>query len=197
MKKVGIAVISILIVLGLCHIACAKPLKIENSFGQLVRCGEWKNTTNAIVIRGCPELGDFLDTKPEPTPEPTLEPTPTATPVHTNKPIICQYRFVETGDGLILEKVFPLDQVTHTCAYMSPVDVSFVELQSTNRSNTSCPWYSVLVRSPSGVEYLTEGTQPGTPLYAEVGTWQIDISSDPETSCGEPFGLQLMIRTKG
>lgn len=186
------------------NLAYAKPLKIENSQGKLIRCGDLKNTEGAFVIRGCPELGDFLDH--DPTPEPTPEPNPTPVPTiqETPRPVTCEYRFVETSEGLKLNRVFPVGEIVHTCAYMGPISSFFVELGSVNGSKASCPAYTITATSPSGKQfdpagnkYESTAVQPGMPLYTEVGTWQIDVYLIPGTECAKPYDLNILIRTKG
>ena len=202
MKKIIIIGISIMALLGLCQIACAKPLKIENSFGQLVRCGDWINTTNAVVIRNCPELAVLFDLQPEPTgtPSPTSTPEPTAPPVPTatKAPITCEYRFTDTAEGLLLEKVFPIGQTTKTCAYMGAETLKnlFIEQNSVNRSNAFCPVYVLDVTSPSGRRYATQSVQPGLIVDPEVGTWQWNVHPILGSECEKPYALQLLIRTK-
>jgi hypothetical protein len=187
-------------------IAIAKPLKIETLDGKLVRCGEWKNTTNAVVIRGCPELGALFESTPdpEPTPTPTVPPpvatpSPTATPAPTRQ-IVCEKRFVDTAHGVqFLNNYFAPGEEVKYCAYIPSNAPRFIELQGQNHSNTSCNFYFCELISPSGVSYECDGSQPGTTITKEVGTWQINIELDDseETLCAEPWGLSLTFRTKG
>ena len=189
MKK--IIILSILLVLELYSISYAKLFQIENSNGELIQCGEWKNTPNAIIIRNCPQLGDFLDVGPTPTPSPI----PTVIP--TGQPVICEYRFVNTDEGLKLDRVYEPDVITHTCAFIPKVNKLFIEVKSVNRANTQCNSFIVLMRSPSGIEYESIGSQPGLSIQPEVGTWQIDIKLQTEGLCAVNKSLLINILTKG
>lgn len=170
----------ICLVLSIPCISYSKPLKIENSFGQLVRCGDWKNTPNAVVIRGCPQLGDFLDN--DPNPEPTPDPTPTIIPtivptvIPTGQPVICEARFTQGSGEVFLSKIFEPGVLTHTCAYIKPTTRPFIEISSVNGSNASCNVFLLQARSPSGVKYESNSVQPGLVVKPEVGTWQIDVT---------------------
>lgn len=175
----------------------AKPFKIENSFGQLVRCGDWKNTPNAMVIRGCPQLGDFLDNdpNPEPTPDPTPVPTGKPTAVPSGQPVICEARFGQGSGELVLRKMFEPGVLTHTCAYIPPTNKPFIEVSSVNTSNASCNVFTMDVRSPSGVKYSSTSVQPGVAIYPETGTWQFDftLENDEKSLCAKNHELVVHI----
>ena len=193
--------LTLVIILMGTNIALAKPFKVENSNGQLVRCGDWKNTPNAMGIRGCPQLGDYLESSPIPEPTPTpfipTEPTIVPTVLPTGQPVTCEYRFVETAEGLMLDKVYPPGITTHTCAYLPKVNKPFIEVNSVNRSIALCNVFKVYMRSPSGVQYESTGVQPGMPIQPEIGTWQVDVTLSTESLCATNKALLITIRTKG
>jgi hypothetical protein len=178
--------------------AHAKPFKIENSQGKLIRCGDLKNTENAYVVRDCPELGDFLDHDPNPEPTPVPTPEPTANP--TSVPMDCSDgTFNDTQHGLQIERFYQPGVVQHLCARIPKLDLHSIEVQSVNRANAQCNMYIMMIKSPTGKKYESVGVQPGPSILNEQGTWQFDIIliDDIDSLCADNKALQTTIRTKG
>ena len=119
---------------------------------------------------------------------PPIVPTPTATPAPTGGPITPtpSPRSTATGDcpdgffSKVSNTQWSLTNVTldlnkdHTwCADLPAARSFFFEVKTVNKANTQCSDVEMTAISPTGVEYFSNGSQPGVPPLVSPGRWRI------------------------
>ena len=128
----------------------------------------------------CDELIDVMlpTFQPTPTPGPTGGPiTPTPTPRSTVSG--------DCPDGFLskinssqwgLSNVLLTEGKDHVwCVDLPATTRFFFEVKTVNKGNTSCSDVEMTAISPLGVEYFSNGSQPGVPPLASPGRWRIKL----------------------
>jgi hypothetical protein len=128
----------------------------------------------------CDELIDVMlpTYAPTPTPPPTGGPiTPTPTPRSTVSGD-CPDGFLSkmNSNQWGLSNVILTEGKDHIwCVDLPQTSRFFFEIKTVNKGNTSCSDVEMTAISPTGVEYFSNGSQPGVPPIAAPGRWRIKL----------------------
>lgn len=131
----------------------------------------------------CDQLLDVMVPviQPTPTPAPTggvITPTPTPKPGSTPGSGECTDGFFSkiSNHQWTLNNITLQQGHTHTwCADLPASTRPFFEIKTVNRGNSSCSDVEMLVVSPNGTEYFSNGSQPGVPPFQAAGRWKIKL----------------------
>lgn len=144
-------------------------------------CGElrlYKTDTQGgrswVIEDSCAELMSLMKPTPTVTRTPiwTTPPTPPPTPGGCPDGVMSrlnekQWRLVD----VTLEQQRP-----YTYCFDLPASTRFFfEVKTVNKGNSSCSDLEMTVVSPSGVEYFSNGSQPGAPPLYQAGRWKLKL----------------------
>lgn len=126
----------------------------------------------------CDQLIDVMLPTITPTPGPTGGPiTPTPTP----KPTVsgdCPDGFfskVSNSQWTLTNVILDPGKDHVWCADLPASRSIFFEINTTNKGNSSCSDVEMTAVSPTGVEYFSNGSQPGVPPLVSPGRWRVKM----------------------
>ena len=129
----------------------------------------------------CDQLIDVMlpTIKPTPTPGPTGGPiTPTPTSPRVTPPGDCPDGFfskVSNSQWTLTNVILDLNKDHTWCADLPASTRGFFEIVTTNKGNASCSDVEMTAISPTGVEYFSNGSQPGVPPFVSPGRWRVKL----------------------
>lgn len=128
----------------------------------------------------CDQLIDVMlpPIVPTPTPAPTGGPiTPTPTPRSTVSGDCPDGFFQKVSNSQwTLSNVVLTEGKDHVwCADLPASTAPFFEINTTNKANAPCADVEMTAISPHGVEYFSNGSQPGVPPFVSPGRWRIKM----------------------
>lgn len=129
----------------------------------------------------CNQLIDLMvpDTTPTPTPTPIgTGPTPQPTQSGTVTGD-CPDGFLAKANNTqwVLNNVsLDLNRTYSYCVDLPASSRPFFEVKTVNKGNSSCSDLEMLVISPQGTEYFSNGSQPGVPPLSSAGRWKIQLT---------------------
>ena len=129
----------------------------------------------------CDQLIDVMlpTIAPTPTPAPTGGPiVPTPTPPRATVSGDCPDGFFQkvSNTQWTLSNVSLTEGKDHVwCVDLPASTRPFFEINTTNKGNASCSDVEMTAISPLGVEYFSNGTQPGVPPFVSSGRWRVKM----------------------
>ena len=128
----------------------------------------------------CDQLIDVMlpTIAPTPTPGPTGGPiTPTPTPRSTVSGDCPDGFFSKVSNTQwTLTNVILSEGKDHVwCADLPTSRSVFFEINTTNKANAPCANVEMTATSPTGLEYFSNGSQPGVPPLVSAGRWRIKM----------------------
>lgn len=128
----------------------------------------------------CDQLIDVMlpPIVPTPTPQPTGGPI---TPTQTPRPTVsgeCPDGFFQkvSNTQWTLTNVVLTQGKDHVwCADLPTTRSAFFEIGTTNKGNSSCSDVEMTAISPTGLEYFSNGSQPGVPPFVSPGRWRVKL----------------------
>jgi hypothetical protein len=128
----------------------------------------------------CDQLIDVMlpPIAPTPTPAPTGGPiTPTPTPRSTISGDCPDGFFQKVSNSQwTLSNVILTEGKDHVwCADLPASTSRIFEINTTNKANAPCADVEMTAISPQGVEYFSNGSQPGVPPFVAPGRWRIKM----------------------
>jgi hypothetical protein len=135
---------------------------------------EWRleNTCDQLIDVMLPPI------TPTPTPVPTGGPiTPTPTPRATVSGDCPDGFFskLNSAEWALNNVVLTQGKDQIWCADLPASRSLFFEIITVNKSNASCSDVEMTAISPQGVEYFSNGSQPGVPPLVSPGRWRVKL----------------------
>jgi hypothetical protein len=138
---------------------------------------EWRleDTCDQLVELMVPASTPTPVITPSPTPGGVITPTPQGTPSGSAD---CTDGFLSKANSTqwVLTNIsLDLNRTYTYCVDLPASTRPFFEVKTVNKGNSSCSNLEMTVISPTGVEYFSNGSQPGVPPLMVAGRWKIEL----------------------